>query len=353
MDIGAIIDRIRELQGRVRVAVLPDFFVDRILRTPPMDDLKVMIEKKALAGGGSIHGVSQIEMRGGNAPNLAYALGRIGLQTHLVTVAEGPTEALLQSYFRDLDTVSVSVVPGKPGYTTSLEFEHRGRGVNVMLSDVGDIATLGPEKLREESWEAILDSDIVAIVNWAANLEGTRLARRVFSACHERGIQTFLDPADITVRERDLDELIESVLIPGVVDFLSINENETRSILKLLGLGQFPERYREKDMHDAARSIWEELSVSTHIHTPTYSCVSENEDTISVPCYRVQALNLTGAGDVWDAGCIAGILARLEPEKRLNFSNAAAAAYVSDPEAKTPTLQGVERFLLSHGVAAA
>jgi sugar/nucleoside kinase (ribokinase family) len=53
---------------------------------------------------------------------------------------------------------------------------------------------------------------------------------------------------------------------------------------------------------------------------------------------------------VWDAACIAGILAHLEPEDRLLFANAAAAKYVSDPEARSPGLAELEEFMKVHPV---
>ena len=64
-----------------------------------------------------------------------------------------------------------------------------------------------------------------------------------------------------------------------------------------------------------------------------------------VPAVRVDAVDTTGAGDVFRAGMIYGLLQRWETPKMLAFANAAAAVSCTRPGAMTavPSLQDIER----------
>ncbi|MDA4131392.1 MAG: hypothetical protein OK457_11530, partial [Thaumarchaeota archaeon] len=71
------------------VTVLPDYFVDRFLRLNSFKELASAITTKGIeGGGGSIRGTRQSEVKGGNAVNLAFALGSIGISVNLITIAD-------------------------------------------------------------------------------------------------------------------------------------------------------------------------------------------------------------------------------------------------------------------------
>src|SRR2546430_5268620 len=67
--------------SRFEVAVLHDYYVDRLVLIQEFGKLSDAISKKVDEGGGGIHGVRQLEIRGGNAANPAYALGRLWTRT--------------------------------------------------------------------------------------------------------------------------------------------------------------------------------------------------------------------------------------------------------------------------------
>ena len=89
-----------------------------------------------------MHGIRQSEIRGGNAVNLAHALGRLGLRTLLVTHTEAAHEGLLRKSFEGLD-VELRLKPLKAGMTVA--FEER---VNVMLGDGGGAADQHADEAR-------------------------------------------------------------------------------------------------------------------------------------------------------------------------------------------------------------
>ncbi|MCD6403600.1 MAG: carbohydrate kinase family protein [Nanoarchaeota archaeon] len=63
------------------------------------------------------------------------------------------------------------------------------------------------------------------------------------------------------------------------------------------------------------------------------------------PAYRVRSLNPTGAGDVFNAAFLFGIMRGYEVEHALKFANAAAALHVSNPPDFVPTYEEVVRFM--------
>ena len=110
-----------------------------------------------------------------------------------------------------------------------------------MVSDVGDNADFGPEKVNsEEHLKRLGNADATIVANWGSNLKGTQLAEYVFEnspkALH------FIDRADVESRREDFQKCLES--ISEITDVLSINENECNSLGKAIGLGTLiPEHY--------------------------------------------------------------------------------------------------------------
>ncbi len=337
MDIRRVIDGLNSCN----VVVMHDFFIDRIVRVDyaDPDNLFNAVKGKILAGGGSIRGLEQYEIKGGNAVNLAYALSMLNVRCRLITVADDYGSNILSNTFSSMRNVDLTVVKGKQGYTTSLEFNLNGKIVNVMLSDVGDNACFGSDKLKGLEY-LFKDTSCIAVVNWASNARGSELASYAFSL--ESRALHFIDPADISGREEEFATMLRSC----DADILSINENECRLLCKALGLydHMLPYSYSIEDVVNACKGIASKLSISVDVHTPICSATSYG----GKECYYAKSLKVdskvaTGAGDVWDAGDIVGYLCRLEQYDRLMFANACAALYVKN--ATVPRLEDVCRLL--------
>src|SRR5207244_6514664 len=67
---------------------MPDFFVDRIIRLESKEKLFDALREKAGRGGGSVRGIQTMDVKGGNAVNVAYCLAKLGLKVALFTVAD-------------------------------------------------------------------------------------------------------------------------------------------------------------------------------------------------------------------------------------------------------------------------
>ena len=343
----SLIEKLKQLKILGSIVVMPDFFVDRIIRLDSKDALCDFLAEKAVQGGGSIRGVPTSDVKGGNALNVAYCLAKLGSKVTLFTVADELGSTMIRQSFSQFgDRASVRISEGKGGLTTSFEFPHGETRVNVMVSDIGDNANFGPERISSESDRAVLkNADGVVVTNWASNLKGTDLAEFAFrnspSAFH------FVDPADIETRKVEFCDSLAR--LAEVTDVLSINENECNSLLSGLKLaGALGPGFGPKEVKDAAKAISGRIGISVDLHTRVGSAWSNGRDSEFVHAIKVEAKTITGAGDAWDAADMLGYLAGLEPRERLLLANCCASLYVrtenGDPPVMNKVFEIIERI---------
>jgi ribokinase len=336
-----MIDKLKHLNIVGSIVVMSDFFVDRIVKLKSPEELLAALNEKAKRGGGSVRGFPTQDIKGGNAVNVAYCLARLGVKVTLFTVADKMGNAVIRQAFSQFgERVDLRISEGKHGLTTSFEFPYENSPVNVMISDVGDNANFGPEKINSEADMKILkNADAVMVVNWASNIKGTALAEHAFksspSALH------FIDPADIESRKQDFRDSLSK--LASVTDILCINENECNSLGDVLGLGHLVPAGScgPDDVKRAAKSISEKSGITTDLHTTIGSAWSNGRESVFAHAIKVQPRILTGAGDCWDAASVISYLAGLEPQERLLFANACASLYVRSENAEPPTMEKI------------
>lgn len=343
----AIIQKgLRNLSNLGLVSVMPDYFVDRLVRFESLDSLITEVRKKSSeSGGGSVRGIRQKEVKGGNAVNLAYALGTFGASVHLTAIANSLPAEILKITFNKFENVSLEIFPGVAGYTTAFEFREKDHHVNVMMSDVGDLKTFDGSRLGKVSLGNIKKSKMVAIVNWSANRSGNELCERIFSLAKKKGGKTFFDPADISGQRDLLPDLKKRLFDRNLIDYISLNENEARIMSGELFNHDLPINFKDSDLIKTARILSEGTGATVDLHTRTVTVSSTGSQTIGFPCHKVEQRTVTGAGDVWGAANIACYLAGLDPEDRLYFANSAAGLYVSRESADAPSLKEVFEFM--------
>jgi ribokinase len=329
--------------SKLKVSVLPDFYFDRIISVPSFKHLFRQVELKGASGGGNLRGFSQIERRGGNATNLAYALASMSVRTRLYCVGNEHTQVALANPPRNCH---VKVIPGKPGYTTALEFSLKDKSVNVMISDVGDIGDFDGRRLGHDDILDLERSDCVALLNWSSNRKGNALARKVFGLKGRKGRLNFIDPADLTGAEGRVKVLAKEIIGRDLVDVVSLNENETRIMARVLSAGRLPRNYNRQDLVRVSAILQDLLGVTLDVHTPIGSVTSTDLGQTWVAAFGKIAGFVTGAGDVWDAGDIVGHLVDLQAQDRLLFANACAYLYLKSRSRRMPTLRQTTEFLV-------
>jgi ribokinase len=327
------------------IVVMPDFFVDRLIKLNSKKQFFDALADKARFGGGSVRGIPTVDMKGGNAVNIAYCLACLGAKVTLFTIADDIGSAVIRQIFLKFGARSdLRIINGKHGCTTSFEFrDETNTKVNVMVSDIGDNANFGPERIDSADDLKILNNaDGVIVVNWASNLKGTQLAEYAFTnspkALH------FLDPADIETRKQEfLDSIIK---LSNIIDVLSINENECNSLAAVVGIDPlFIEHYSQDNIRTAAKKLAEKIGVSIDLHTRIGAAWSNGKETEFVHAIKVEAQTLTGAGDSWDAADIIGYLAGLDAKERLIYANACSSLYIRNPYAQPATMTEVSELL--------
>ncbi|MGA2524318.1 MAG: PfkB family carbohydrate kinase, partial [Candidatus Bathyarchaeia archaeon] len=185
-----------------KVTVLPDFFLDRFINlnwTPP--SFSRVISDVAKRKGGSIDGIPQTDLRGGNAINIASALANLGAMVTPIVCTNEIGLQQIKYYFKGiaLDTAHIKI-RDKASITTALEFKSKNEKTNVMLRDLGALSDFGPADLNESDYALIESADYTCLFNWAGTLKfGTALAQTVFSRAKKKGRgKTYYDTADPT-----------------------------------------------------------------------------------------------------------------------------------------------------------
>lgn len=331
------------------IVVMHDFFLDRIIRLGSTTEIFCSLMEKARVGGGSIReGISAVDIKGGNAVNVAYCLAKLGFNVTLFTVADEIGSAILNHTFSKLkDKVELVIKPGTHGLTTTFEFANeKGTCVNVMMNSVGDNADFGPDRISSDDELRILrNAKAVVLVNWGSNSKGTQLAEYAFKnspkAFH------FMDPADFGKRKDEFRKTLTT--IAEFTNVISINENECNCLAQATGLeSQLTEsegEYNHSDMKSVIKNLREKVGINIDLHTFMGAAWSNGIDTYYADAFKVIPRRTTGAGDCWDAADIIGYLVGLGARERLIFSNACASLYVSNPCPEPPSMSQVLELL--------
>jgi sugar/nucleoside kinase (ribokinase family) len=323
---------------------MPDFFLDRLVTYEgDVKHLSRAVTEVAGRKGGSIHGIKQLELRGGNAANTAAALAALGARVCLIVDTSLLGLHLLKFYLEpfgvDLSHVKTS---GRMSLTTAIELTHQGERVNVMMSDLGSLSEFGPDNLTSADLRVLREADYVCIFHWAGTRRwGTRLAEEVFGYVRKEGKgKTYYDTSDPSPKKEEVPRLVKKVLLGNLVDIFSVNESEAlcyasqlnekvnslRKVMKPEGLAK-----------ECARILAKNLSARVDLHTTTFAGSFTSNLEVVVPAFKVPVLRATGAGDAWNAGNIFGDALGLSDSCRLTLANAVAAYYISSPAGEHPT----------------
>ena len=323
------------------VVVMPDFFLDYILTSPgSLQDMAAMFSEVAQRGGGNLLGWRHTLGRGGNAANVVAQLAKFGCQVVPIIETDDLGRTILEHFLKGVDLSHVRT-NGTLSRTLSFETSHSGRRVNIMVSDPGSLSQFGPERLTADDQRVIKEADYVCVLNWNQNLKGTELAERVFTiAKKDCNATTFFDPGDPATRKGEIMGLNERVLTKGLVDVLSVNENELVHLAEGVA-GDTSEIEGTEDPLFGAASVFSMLMPRVDLHTPDFSATFVDGQRLRVPCAKIKPSKVTGAGDVWNAADIFAQGVGLGHKDRLIFANATGATYLEKPGLDPPSLTEV------------
>jgi sugar/nucleoside kinase (ribokinase family) len=336
---------------KFNVVVMPDFFLDRLVTYEgDINHFSKIMDEVAERKGGSVHGIKQLELRGGNAANTAAALAALGAKVYPIIDTNLLGLHLLKFYLSpfkvDLSHVKTS---GRMSLTTAIELTHQGERVNLMMSDLGSLSEFGLNHLTPEDYQILREADYVCIFNWTGTKRwGTQLAEGVFNYVKKEGRgKTYYDTADPNPKKEEVPWLVKKVLLGNLVDIFSVNENEALCYASQINekVASLQKKIKLEELaKECARILAKNLSARVDLHTTTFAGSFIGNSEVIVQTFKVPVLRATGAGDAWDAGNIFGDALGLSDRCRLTLANAVAAYYISSPVGEHPALPKLVDF---------
>jgi sugar/nucleoside kinase (ribokinase family) len=316
-----------------KVVAMPDFYLDYVLAFPgKLDEMASAMVDVAGRGGGNLLGWKHLVGRGGNASNFSAQLSNLDVNVVPIIETDEFGKIALAHFLKGVDLSHVTST-GSVSRTLAFEAEHLGRRVNIMASDPGSLSNFGPEKLGENDMELIREADFVCVFNWNQNLKGTELVEQVFQTAKNEGkAVTFFDPGDPTSRASQISRLNERVLTQGLVDVLSVNENELQQLAAEVKKETGGIEGEDANHLFEAASVFSMLGIRVDLHTTGFSATFVDGQRERAASANAAPFKVTGAGDAWNAGDIFAQGMGLEHRERLVFANATAAAYMRRPD---------------------
>jgi sugar/nucleoside kinase (ribokinase family) len=258
------------------------------------------------AGGSAANTIAGLADFGGKA---AYA-GKTGL------------DELGTFWLKDIRNLGVTIeVPqaaGKTGACVVLITEDAQR---TMLTHLGLSATLGPDDISENE---IRKAKYVYIEGYLFAGDSTKAAAmRAIELAKKNGVKvafTVSDPFLINMHRDLFWELIE-----GPVDLLFCNLEEARSLTGM------------NDPVDCAQEIHQHAANVALTLGPEGSLLMHEGQTTPIEGVTVQAIDTTGAGDMYAAGILYGITNGLTWKQAGHLASHAAARVVSQMGARLLT----------------
>jgi sulfofructose kinase len=243
--------------------------------------------------------LSEFSMQGGGPVATAMTtLATFGVQAGFFgKISDDDFGMFIRQGLRDsgVDTSGLVVEPGKVSPYSFIAVERKTAKRTVFWTR-GNIAPLKPEEIR---FELMKGAKIL-------HVDGNQMEAQIKAAewARSAGMQVVYDAG--SPRER-MDEMME------LTDVLIASERFAAE----MGSGALAEslkRLHAKGPSAVVITIGEEGSVGM-----------ENDETYIVPATAVQAVDTTGAGDVYHGAFIYGMLQGWDLRERMRFANTAAA----------------------------
>ncbi len=263
---------------------------------------------------------------GGNAANFAVALGRIGARPEFYScMGDDFSSPYLR---RQLEDAGVSLilkeVPGANGYTTAFVLPN---GERTMVSNKGASGELVVRDL-EPLLEKIRPGDIVYVGGLFHLPKLTKGFGGFLKSARERGATTMFD---FTFDCRGCSDSFRG--FAEHLDMVFLNEGET----KRLGKGDLKESLK-RISGMGIKNIITKLGARGAVFFTNGMLKKQ-------PGERINVVDSTGAGDVFNAGFVYGFMSGLNSDQCLRLGNMVGAWKVSHSGISVPPRDSVADFI--------
>lgn len=318
------------------MTVLPDFFLDVII-DPHMSYEQLIQEIQTVysRGGGNLLGPEAFFLPGGNGGNVAKTLAGLGVQTTFMGETSQLGKQLIEFFMHPLGVKTLISTSGVMASSVILEIPHGSDKHNVMFSASGSVADFSSEKLTPEQWSILKESHLVAITN-AQNYQMEDLVETILEEVPP-SVRVSVDFSDLTPHINRVDAFRKRILEhPNrSPSFITGNETEFRLLAKE------PNKTPEAAIRQLSM-LYPEILFGLHMANKAE--IWKNGEQIALePCFKISVLKVTGAGDNWHAGFLAGWQLGLTIPEATIFANAVAAYQIST--GKVGSLENIFNFL--------
>lgn len=224
---------------------------------------------------------------GGSASNTIVGLARMGVQSGFV--GRIGKDFFGKYYKADLEKHKVkshlTEVDEVSGVASTFISKDGERTFGTYL---GAAALLSADELRKEDFEGY---DYFYIEGYL--VQSYDLIKRAIVLAKEAGAKVVLDLASYNVVEANRDFLL--AIIPDYVDIVFANEEEAKSLLDL-------------DAQEAVAALAKLTEIAIVKTGDKGSWAQRGEEQVFVPARKVNCVDTTGAGDLYAAGFIYGLI---------------------------------------------
>ena len=254
---------------------------------------------------------------GGKGANQAVAAARAGGDVSFIAKVGNDDfgKKAIEGYKKDnIDTKNIFIDENKStGVAVIIVNETTAQ--NSIVVAPGSNANLSVNDIQKVK-QVILEADIL-LVQLEIPIETVQAA---FKIANKNGVKTILNPAPA---QQLSDELL------NLVDIITPNETETQLLIGI-------DPTNENDIRDAAKKLLRKVKEAVLITLGSKGVyyLSKNGDEGFVPAIKVDAVDTTAAGDVFNGYFATGLANGNSFEEAIGFANKAAAISVTQKGAQ-------------------
>ena len=268
---------------------------------------------------------------GGKGANQAVALGRLGADVQMAGKLGdgfyGPEylEVLRKNNVKcNMVAIEKNMIPGSAIVAVD------GNGDNILMIYPGANAKVSIEYI-EKNWDEIAECDIFLLQLEIPDETNTYLVKKL----REKGKTIIFDPAPAKDVAKDMF---------GYMDYVTPNETELEAYTGIAA-------QKEDDFKRAGMMLLDKGAKTVIAKAGKQGAYIISETGFDyIPCYKVDAVDPTAAGDCFNAGFAYGIANDWDIIKSVKFAHAVAGISTTELGAQSamPTYEEVEKFIKSH-----
>lgn len=245
-----------------------------------------------------------------------------------------------QDYFGDFclktlkqSGVSTRHVTRKPDETTGVTIALSGKRDRALVTHAGAVATFKADAINET---VMSRHDHLHLTSYYLQTVLRPSFRRLLQQAKASGLTTSFDPNS---DPRDNWANIDSVL--KFTDVLFVNEREAKKLT------------RSNTLNDALKTLGAKVNCAVIKRGARGATAIQNEKLFNHRGFKIRAIDTTGAGDSFDAGCLSAYLRKAPLAECLRSGNACGALSAArvGGTAGQPTQQQLEEFIRANSSA--